>query len=130
MKPAALPRSFKILLAGKAVSDFGSWLDFVALTSFALHITGSGFATGLFMATRVCSGAIAGLYNGILTDRYSRKKLLIVADLARCGALFGLAATPASLSLPMLLLTGVVLGVCTSLFNVALGASIPAIVGI
>lgn len=125
----ALPRSFRWLLASKALSDLGSWMDYVALGAFAYRLTGSGFGTGLFLGVRVISASATGLTGGVLADRVPRKRLMLLADLARMIALLALALAPASLKLPFLFILAATLGVGGSLFEVAFRSGIPALVG-
>lgn len=122
-------RDFRWLAGGKFVSDLGTYFDMVALNAYVYQLTGSGFSTALFMATRLTASFLASLSAGVLADRVSRKKLMLGADIARALAVASLALAPDAWHLPMLFGVAAVLGAGNALFDVALQASVPAIVG-
>lgn len=120
------PPRLPLLVSAYAVSSFGSYLDMVALSLFALHLTGSPLQTGLFMALRVGSGFVAGPVAGRLATRLPRKPLMICADVLAAASVLALAASP---SMELLYGLAVVLGAVQALWGVALRSSVPEIVG-
>ncbi|NEE15195.1 MFS transporter, partial [Streptomyces sp. SID7499] len=61
---AVSERRFRFLVAGYAVSSYGTFLNMVALNLFVYETTGRALAMGLFMAVRLASGFVAGLVVG------------------------------------------------------------------
>ncbi|MBP3040912.1 MFS transporter [Bacillaceae bacterium Marseille-Q3522] len=72
----------KLFLAG-VVNGVGDRFSQVAMLTLLLQITGSGFAVGMTMALRLLPFLLFGPIGGTLADRISRKKILVVTDLAR-----------------------------------------------
>jgi MFS family permease len=72
----------KLFLAG-VINGVGDRFSQVATLTLLLQLTGSGFAVGVTMALRLLPFLIFGPFGGRLADRYSRKTLLVVTDLAR-----------------------------------------------
>ncbi|MGZ4107369.1 MAG: MFS transporter [Tumebacillaceae bacterium] len=117
------------LVAGKTISDIGSFLDMVALNVYALLLTNSSLEMGLIMAARLLAGILASFYSGILADRMNRKTLMIFSDVIRSVALFALIVSPHDYKVWMLFLVSFAQGWFGSMFGVALSSSIPVIVG-
>src|SRR5207244_12448242 len=82
-------RSFARLLAALSVSSFGDWVGFVAVTSIVASLGGgtASLAVSGVMIARTLPAFLFGPIAGTLVDRLDRKRLMIVADLAR-GALY------------------------------------------
>lgn len=72
----------RIFFAGM-INGIGDRFSQVALLALLLEITGSGFAVGIALAIRVLPFLICGPLGGFLADRFSRKKILMITDLAR-----------------------------------------------
>jgi dTMP kinase len=82
-------RPFARLLAAMSVSSFGDWVGFVAVTSIVASLGGgtASLAVSGVMIARTLPAFLFGPIAGTLVDRLDRKRLMIVADLAR-GALY------------------------------------------
>ena len=82
-------RAFARLLAAMSVSSFGDWVGFVAVTSIVASLGGgtASLAVSGVMIARTLPAFLFGPIAGTLVDRLDRKRLMIVADLAR-GALY------------------------------------------
>lgn len=122
-------RHFRFLVAGYAVSAFGSHLNLVALNLFAYVLTGSALRTGLFMALRLAAGFVVGLVAGTVVSRYPRKRVMIGADLAQAAALLALAVGPVAHDPGWLYGVAVVTGACSTLSSVSLRSGVPDMVG-
>ena len=120
---------FRVLVAGNAVSSFGSFLNMVALNLFVLESTGSALQMGLFMALRLASGFVAGLVGGAVADRLPRKPVMIGCDLVQAGVLVGLVAAPQSIRVDLLPLVAIAIGLLTTTSGVLLRSSVPDLVG-
>ncbi|TMK36614.1 MAG: dTMP kinase [Actinobacteria bacterium] len=82
-------RAFVRLLAAMSVSSFGDWVGFVAVTAIVANLGGGTalLAVAGVMIARTLPAFLFGPIAGTLVDRLDRKRLMIVADLAR-GAMY------------------------------------------
>jgi predicted MFS family arabinose efflux permease len=80
-------RAFAQYWLGSLVSRVGDHFGHLALAWLTLQRTGSPAAVGLVMATYPAAGLLTNLVAGHLHDRWPRRRLLLVDNLAR-GALF------------------------------------------
>ena len=74
-------RNFRLFYAGQTVSLIGTWIQQIALSWLVYRTTGSGFLLGL---VTFCSQIPMLLFlplAGLLSDRYDRRRLMIVAYL-------------------------------------------------
>ncbi|MCF5801919.1 MULTISPECIES: MFS transporter [Pseudomonas syringae group] len=73
-------RNFQIYFAGQAISTLGKWVQQVALSWLAYHLTSSalllGFLTFLMLAPQLVVGPLAGAW----IDRHDKRQLLIWAQ--------------------------------------------------
>src|SRR5438132_4204951 len=93
-------RDFRILFGAVATSELGDALSYIALMWIALE---RGGALGV-VAVRLADSVPAfffGLHGGVAADRWSRRKLMVGADLVRCAALLPVAVAGLSGSLPL-----------------------------
>jgi len=124
-------RDFALIWFGKAVSGFGDSLRNIALIWLVKELTGSALAMGTVMLCSMVPYLVLALFAGAVVDMLDRKKVMIWADVLR-GAI--------TVVIPLLLLTGhlefwhlclgaLVLASISTLFNPAMTASIPNVVG-
>lgn len=78
-------RDFRQLWLGQIVSQAGDWFNTIALYSLILQLTGSGKAIGLLLVARFLPSVFVGPTAGVIADRFSRKTIMITADLLRAG---------------------------------------------
>src|SRR6185295_5241080 len=77
-------RSFRNLLAGQFISELGNWFNFIAgLGLVRLVSDASPTAAGLFFVSRMLPFALMSPIAGTFVDRFSRRTVMIVTDLAR-----------------------------------------------
>ena len=76
-------RDFRLLLSGYAISATGDWLYSVALIVYVFEITGSPGWVAITSIVRFAPVIFLGTFGGVIADRYDRKRVMIVADLAR-----------------------------------------------
>jgi MFS family permease len=122
-------RDFRLLFGAVATSEVGDALNYIALMWLALD---RGGALGV-VAVRLADSLPAfvfGLHGGIAADRWSRRRLMVGADLARCATLVPVAVAGLSGGLPLwgLIAAAFALEAATSYFAPAYGATIPAVV--
>ncbi|WP_448316605.1 MFS transporter, partial [Streptomyces sp. CO7] len=122
-------RYFRLLVAGNAISAYGSYLNMVALNVFVYDVTRSALAAGLFMAVRLVCGVASGFLSGRLVSSFDRKRLMVGADLCQGAAVVVLLLAPDDARVALLYGLAVVTGCCSTLSQVALRSSVPEIVG-
>ncbi len=117
---------FRLWLA-QVVSSLGDWLGFLAITVTAVRIGegNEGAAVGLVMTARIVPGLFLGPLAGVLVDRWDRKKVMVVCDLARALVLCVLPFVDTVLGL---VLASLLLEVFTLLWSPAKEASVPNLV--
>ena len=94
--------AFRRLLTALAVSQIGDWLYNLALVVLVYDRTHSAAWAGVTTAARVVPVVTLGPLGGVLADRFDRRRIMIVSDLARMGLMVLLAAVAAA-RLPILL---------------------------
>lgn len=72
-------------------STLGTWAYAVALPVYAYHAGGARAVGFLFFARFMLSAAAAPWF-GLLADRWSRRSLMLSADVVRCGIFAGMTA--------------------------------------
>ena len=92
MRSALQHAAFRRLVVGLAASQAGDWLYNVALLAYVYDRTHSASWLGATTAARVLPIVVLGPLGGVLADRYDRRRLMILADVARAVAMVGLAA--------------------------------------
>lgn len=82
-------RSFRFLWLGQVVSQMGDWFDTIAVYTIALQLTGSGRAVALIMVARFLPSVVMGPLSGVVADRFSRRSIMIIADIMRAIVVLG-----------------------------------------
>lgn len=123
-------KNFFLLWQGQLVSVFGDALYSMALGFWVLQKTGSTTIMGSIMALVTIPRIILGPFAGVIVDRCDRKKLIILGDLIRGIGMLVIAmlALNGSLKIWMVMLMGIVLGICSSFFNPSIQSVLPEIV--
>ena len=73
-------KTFRRLWFGLAISMLGEWFSTVALFVLIYELTGSELGIGLLFVIRMFSLAFPQIFTGMLADRFSRKALMIWAN--------------------------------------------------
>lgn len=109
------------------VSSLGDWVGFVAVTALVTRLGGAraGYAVAGVMIARLLPLILFGPIAGVLVDRFDRKRLMIVADIAR-GV--GYASMPFLGSLGAIYVVSFVLECFSIVWTPAKDASIPNLV--
>jgi sugar phosphate permease len=95
-------RDFRRLWLGDMASLLGDWLNTIALYTLIRQLTGSPVALGLVFIVKTLPFALASPLAGLLADRFHRKRLMIVADLARALVVLGFLSVDRAAELPLL----------------------------
>jgi MFS family permease len=86
-------REFRAMWVAEALSQAGDQLARVALSLLVFERTGSATLTALTYALTLVPALVGGTLFGGLGDRYPRRQVMVLADVAR-ALLIGLAAVP------------------------------------
>ncbi|WP_425448894.1 MFS transporter [Dethiothermospora halolimnae] len=123
-------KNFFLLWQGQLVSSFGDSVYNIALGFWILAKTGSTGLMGGLMAASTIPRVFISPFAGTFVDRHNRKVILIVSDIIRGLAitLLGVASYKGIVQMWMVLIGGVILGICGSFFGPAVQSSIPDIV--
>lgn len=119
--------AFSKLLAAQTVSSFGDWVGFVAVTALVSRLGGAvgAYAVAGVMVARMLPAILFGPIAGALVDRVHRKRIMIVADLARAGLY---ASMPFLGKLWLIFLASFVIECFSLLWTPARDASLPNLV--
>ena len=74
-------RDFRLYFAGQCVSLIGTWVQQVAFGWIAYRVTGSAFMLGLIAFAGQFPTLILSPFSTLLTDRYSRRSILVVIQI-------------------------------------------------
>jgi MFS family permease len=120
--------NFRNLWFGQIVSLLGDWFNLIASASLIGMLTKSGLAVGGLFVVRMLAPFVVSPIAGVVADRFNRKSILIVADLARALTVLGflLIREPDQVWL-LYVLTGIQLGI-SGFFFPARSAILPDIV--
>ncbi len=111
----------------QAIGSTGDWLGFLAIGAAATELGGGTpeTAVGFVFSVRIIPGLFLAPLAGVLVDRWNRKRVMIVCDLARVGVLMLL---PFADKVWHLVLASLALEVFTLLWIPAKDSVVPSIV--
>ena len=125
-----LPREFRLLAAGQALSWLGNRFQTVALAVAVVLSGGGASQLGLILASNVL-GLLAGtLFGGVWADRLQPQQVMIASDLVRCLTVGGMAVMFGSghYSVPLLCVLAAATAGAGSFFAPAMTALKPMLV--
>jgi MFS family permease len=73
-------RNYRLYFVGQGTSLIGTWMQNIALSWLVYRLTGSVFLLGLVGFTSQIPTFILAPFTGVLTDRYNRLKIMIIAQ--------------------------------------------------
>jgi MFS family permease len=128
--PLRRNRDFNLLLFGQVLSDLGGRVSGIAFPLLVLVTTGSPAKAGIVGAAGTLPLLVLTLPAGALVDRLDRKRVMIVADTARCLALASIAVGLAFdvLTFTQIVFVALVEGVGFVFFNVGERSALPSVV--
>jgi MFS family permease len=120
--------AFTRLFAAQLVSFAGDWFATVALLGLALELTGSPAVASLLLVVQTGMFALASPIAGVLADRYDRRRLMVLADIARVpvALAFLLARDPDTLWIAFV--AAALLSLGAAVFEPSSSASLPNLV--
>lgn len=124
-------RSLSVLLAATGISVTGDGVLIAAAPLMAAALTREPFQVALVTAAGYLAWPLLGLPAGALVDRWSRRAVMIGADLVRAVVLVALAALTFAdlLTIPVLAIGIFLVGVGACFFDPAAQTMIPALIG-
>ena len=83
-------RDFALLWWGGLVSVAGDWMLMAVLPYVVYAVTGSTIATAGMTVAELLPGILLGSWAGVWVDRWDRRRVLVVANLAQAATVCGL----------------------------------------
>jgi MFS family permease len=121
-------RPFRFLWLGQVVSQMGDWFDTIAVYTIVLRLTGSGRSVALIMVARFLPSVIMGPLSGVVADRFSRRTIMIAADLMRAVVVLGFLLVRRPDQMWLVYLLTVLQLAFSAFFEPAKTAAVPSIV--
>lgn len=121
--------NFTRLWSAQVISLLGDWFNTIILAALVAHYSeNAGLAVSILLLTRFLPPLLVAPYAGVLLDRFDRRRLLILSDIARVFIVLGylLAASPDHIWLIYLL--SALQFICSSVFEPGRSALLPAVV--
>ncbi|MFH1085806.1 MAG: MFS transporter, partial [Chloroflexota bacterium] len=81
-------RDFRLMWIGQFVETSGSALTALAASIFVYRLTGSALSVGLMLVATALPSVVLGLVAGVVVDRYNRRKIMVIAEVARAALTF------------------------------------------
>ena len=121
-------RNTQLIIAARVVSDFGAFLNMVALATYVYLLSNSAMSVGIFLASRVGGGIVASLIGTRFYRRWAGRLPLIAFDLLRAGLLGLLLVLPVSQQALFLPVIAFGLGLGNSMFAIGLNSQLPHLI--
>ena len=122
-------RDFRLYWVGQSISILGDQFHNIACVWLVLTLTGNPLTLGIVLALGSIPQAIFSLFSGALIDRFSPRRVMLLADLLRflLSAYFAAAIFYGSLEIRMILIYAFALGSISGIFQPASSSIIPRI---
>jgi MFS family permease len=123
--------NFRRYVSGQSLSLIGTWVETVAQALLVLRLTHSGIALGLTTAARYAPILIFSPYSGLLVDRYSKRRVLLVTQtgLGLVSAALGAGVLTGEIRLWQVVVLAVLFGLLSAVDNPARQAFVQEVVG-
>jgi Transmembrane secretion effector len=123
-------RDFAFLWAGVTVSLFGDGIYLVAIAFQVLAVSNAPTALSVVILAVTLPQTVISLAAGVISDRFDRRRVLILADLTRLVAIgaMGILSVSGAIELWHLIALGVLYGVGEAFFMPTFQAIIPDLV--
>jgi MFS family permease len=118
--------AFRLLIAARVLSFTGSSLSLVALMLHVAATTGQALAVAALLLVGDFGPALVSPFTGAVSDRFDRRRVMIVCELLQAGLLAAIAVALPSLAV-LLVLVGA-RAVAGQVFQPASRAAVPALV--
>lgn len=127
-----LNRDFVLLWQGQLLSQVGSQAFVIALLYWTMEATGSASVMAALVIVSTLPAVLLGPFTGVLADRFSRMRIIVLGDVARgvimLGVAFAAGRGEPEVVIATLFAGSLVGGVIGAVFNPAIGAAVPDLV--
>ncbi len=123
-------RSFRRLWIGQVISELGNWFNFIAGLGLVRVVSnGDPEVTTIILLARLVPFTLFAPLAGAFVDRWSRRGVMIVSDIARVAVAFGFLLVKTPDDLWIAYLCTALLSVFGAFFEAAKNAAVPNITG-
>ena len=123
-------RSFRRLLSGQVVSELGNWFNFIAGLGLVRAVSvAAPEATAIMLVARLAPFALFAPLAGAFADRWSRRTVMIVSDVARAFVALGFLLVDGPEDLWIAYTCSVAGSLLTAFFEAAKNGAMPNIAG-
>jgi MFS family permease len=123
-------RSFRRLLAGQVISELGNWFNFIATLGLVRLVSHAApEVTTILLVARLLPFTLFAPLAGAFVDRWSRRTVMIVSDVARILVALSMLLVRQPEDLWIAYLSTVVLSFFGAFFEAAKNATVPNITG-
>jgi MFS family permease len=123
-------RSFRRLWLGQVVSELGSWFNFIAALGLVRLVTYNAVgATTIILVARLAPFTLFAPLAGAFVDRWSRRTVMIVTDIARAIVTLSLLLVHKPEDLWIAYTCTILLSLFGAFFEAAKNAAVPNITG-
>lgn len=120
-------RNYRLLWTSQIISEIGDWFFTLALYNLLLDFTGKAESIGFAFVLQVLPQCFTAPAAGVLNDRISRRKVMILADLCRAAIIGCMLFVRSPEMLPLLYVLLFLETVMWGLFEPARAAVVPNI---
>lgn len=128
LSSSAKPRSSinsRLIVSARFFSDFGTFLNMVALSTYVYLLSQSVMQVSVFLACRVMGGILASLIGVPFFRRFRGRFSLVVFDILRASLLLPLLILPSDVQQYLLPLIALGIGLGSSMFSIGLNSQLP-----
>jgi MFS family permease len=118
MRTLLRDRSYRLLLVGQTLSAFGDYAMFLALAVWVKVLTGSSAKAGLAILPFILP-SLVGPALGVYVDRFPRRRIMIITDLAAGVALLPLVLVRDAGDIWLIYVVSFLLGLATVVYEAA-----------
>jgi MFS family permease len=123
-------RHFRNLFFGQVVSELGNWFNFIAGLGLVRLVSGAApEAAAIILVARTAPFALCAMFAGVFVDRFSRRAVMLVTDLARVVVALGFLLVRKPEDLWIAYLCTVLLSIFGAFFEAAKNAAMPNVTG-
>lgn len=123
-------RSFRRLLVGQVISELGNWFNFIAALGLVRSVShGAAEVTTIMLVARLLPFTLFAPLAGAFVDRWSRRNVMIVADIARILVALSMLLVRQPDDLWIAYASTVTLSLFGAFFEAAKNAAVPNIAG-
>ncbi|WP_428241056.1 MFS transporter [Gynuella sp.] len=126
--PSQSIHNARLIVLARLISDFGAFLNMVALSTYVYMLSNSAMSIGIFLACRVAGGITAGIVGTPFFRHWTGKIPLICFDLLRAFLVLLLLIVPTQQQLLLLPVIAFGIGFGHSMFSIGLNSQMPRLI--